>query len=142
MQDSVPTKWLRGGAAVVVGFGILTALAAFPATAAPAEYLFDLMFWPIDGAQSLAAPETRLACAIGGGVMVGWGVTIWLVADRLGSRDRALTRMLILPGVGAWFVVDSIGSVVSGAPFNAVLNVGFPLFFGALLWRRARRANG
>ena len=33
----------------------------------------------LDGAETLVASEARLLAAISGGVMVGWGVTLWLV---------------------------------------------------------------
>lgn len=128
---------LKLAAALVVIVGLLIALGAHPATAWPAILLADVTFWPLDGAQSLAAPETRLAYAVLGGVMAGWGATIWLIADRLYARDPATARGLVLAGLAVWFVTDSAASLAAGAPLNLVVNVGFLAVFLAALGRRS-----
>ena len=47
-------------------------------------------------------------------------------------------RCIILTGVIVWFVIDSAGSIVAGAPFNAVMNVGFLLMFEIpILWPKS-----
>ncbi|MGF1477674.1 MAG: hypothetical protein ACFB6S_19180 [Geminicoccaceae bacterium] len=130
--------WLKIAAGVVIGFGILAALAAHPGTAAPFRLLADLVLWPIDGAQSLATDESRILCAIAGGLMCGWGVLLWLVADRLPAQAPGLVKPLILASVVSWFVVDSLASVAAGAPLNAVLNAGFLAMFVVPLIRRPR----
>jgi hypothetical protein len=134
MHDTSTIKQLKAAAALVIGFGILTAFAALPATAGPTRVLVDLFLWPAAGPHSLATPEARLLCAVSGGLTVGLGVMLWQVAANLYPRDPLLARGLILAGIGSWFVVDSIASVVAGAPFNAVLNVGFLLAFAVPLW--------
>lgn len=35
----------------------------------------------------------------------------------------------IMTGITFWFVTDSTASILSGAPVNAVLNIGFLLLF-------------
>jgi hypothetical protein len=120
---------MKSAAALVVGFGILSVLGAYPATAEPLRVLIDLIFWPVDGMEDLSAPATRLICAIGGGLMVGWGLMLWQVVTRLYPRDPALARQMILTSVSAWFLVDSAGSLAAGAPLNALLNIGFLLAF-------------
>ena len=129
MSVHATQNWLKFAAAVTVGFGLLIALAAHPATGGATLFLTDLILWPMDGAQSLAAPEIRLLCAITGGVMAGWGLTMWLIVARLYPRDPGLARHLILTGIGTWFVIDSIGSLMAGAPLNALFNVGFLLLY-------------
>jgi len=121
--------WLKSASAIVIGFGLLIAIAAVPATAAPVQLLLDLIFWPVDGAERATMPETRLAFAISGGVMAGWGILLWQLTDRLYLRDPKLGRSLILNSIGTWFLVDSLGSIAAGAPLNAVFNVGFLLLF-------------
>lgn len=133
--------WLKVASALTIGFGLLIGLAAHPATAGVTLVLTDLIFWPVDGAQTLAAPETRLLCAIIGGVMAGWGLMMWLVTTRLYPRDPALARMLILTGIGTWFVIDCAGSLVAGAPLNVLFNVVFLLLFVIPL-RHAPRHTG
>ena len=129
MQDHTAQKSLQIASAIVVAFGLITAAAALPAAAGITTFLVDLIFWPVDGAQSLAAPESRLLSAIGGGVMAGWGVMLWLVTTRLYTREPALARSIILTSIATWFVIDSTCSILAGAPLNALLNVGFLLLF-------------
>jgi len=111
--------------ALVIGVGIVLALAALPATAGVTALLADLIFWPYDGYPALDSSATRLLAAISGGVMVGWGVLLWQVATRILPVDAALGASLIRTSAIAWFAVDSIASVLAGAPLNVVLNVVF-----------------
>ena len=116
--------------------GVALALGALPALQGPARLFADAAFWPFDGAQSLAAPETRLFCGISGGVTAGFCILIREIARRFYLKDPAGARAAILTGVGAWFIFDSTGSILAGAPFNALINVfvagllAFPVFGG------------
>ena len=56
--------------------------------------------------------------------------------------NQDLTRSLILTSIGAWFVIDSAGSILAGAPVNALFNVGFLAMFAVPLWRPARTVPG
>ena len=122
-------QWLKMTSVAVAVLGLFTAIAAVPALEAPLRWLVDLAFLPFDGRQSLAAPETRLLAAIGGGLTVGLGVLLYMIADKVYPRDPTTGRQIILAGIWSWFVVDSTGSVLAGAPFNAVLNAGFLLAY-------------
>ncbi len=138
-MDHDPTaRVLKIASAVVIGFGFVGAAAALPALSGPMRLLTDIAFWPLDGAQSLAAPETRLFSAIGGGLTVGLGVAMWMLATRLYPREPDLARSMILASMGSWFVVDSIGSTLAGAPVNVLLNLGFLLAFVVPLWGAKR----
>ncbi|MDJ0908089.1 MAG: hypothetical protein QNI99_02780 [Woeseiaceae bacterium] len=139
MKQETTVLWLKAGSALTVFFGVLIALASIPAANAPVEILADLIFFPVDGAQNVGAPETRLMNAIGGGVMTGWGIMIWMLATRLYPREPALAKQLIVTSVVAWFVVDSAGSLMSGAPLNALFNVSFLLIFCVPLWLAGRQ---
>lgn len=142
MSSSATAAWLKAASASLIAFGVLIALAALPATAGPTEFLVALILGPADGSPGVAGAETRMLRAISGGLLVGWGITLWLIVARLLPRDPALARRLILSGVGAWFVVDSLGSLAAGAPANAALNVAFLLAFAVPLWRPPRTAAG
>lgn len=126
---------LKCACGVVIGFGLLTALAAWPVLNLPTLWLIDLMFLPFDGQQNLNSSESRILSAILGGILVGFGVLQWLVVTKLFVREPALARHMILTSMGAWFVVDCTASVIAGAPFNAVMNVPFLLLFVVPLWR-------
>lgn len=129
---------LKAAAAIVTGFGVIVALAALPATAGMANLLADLVFWPLDGAQRIDTPAARLLAAIAGGVLVGWGVTLWLVTAYVLPSDVSAASSIIRVGILSWFVVDSLGSIAAGAPLNAALNIGFLVLF---LWPLTRQAH-
>ncbi|HRD77780.1 MAG TPA: hypothetical protein PK264_17885 [Hyphomicrobiaceae bacterium] len=131
---------LKAAAALTGAFGIIIALAAYPATSAPARMLVDLVFWPLDGAPDLAAPAARLLAAIAGGVLVGWAVTLWLLVASLSAKRPDVVGSIVKAGIGSWFLVDSAGSIAAGAPINAFLNIGFLVAF--LLPVRLARSAG
>jgi hypothetical protein len=122
---------------LVLGSGALVAMGAHPVTAFPARLLSDLLFWPLDGLQTGLAGETRLLAAIGGGVMIGWGVLLWQLTGEMFDRAPEAVGRMIRTSVIAWFVVDSTGSFASGAWLNVVANLVFlGLFMVPLIARR------
>jgi hypothetical protein len=127
MTHTTRQKWLKIAAIIVIAFGPVISLAAHPATALLNGLFVDLAFWPFDGAPTMDAPATRLLSAIGGGLTMGWGVMIYLVASMLYPREPELGRSIILSSVVTWFVVDSMGSVAAGAPANVLINLVFLL---------------
>jgi hypothetical protein len=88
--------------------------------------------------------DTRMAQSIGFGLFGGWSVAIaWtyaiVPASALGPVSKAL-----LGGTVVWYALDSVGSIVSHAPWNAALNtVYFVLIVIPLvaLIRTGRRAR-
>ena len=75
-----------------------------------------------------------LAHAVIGGVMVGWGVAIFYVTKSLLARGERIAWNLITLSVGAWFVPDTLYSLISGYWQNAVLNTVFLALFALPLW--------
>jgi hypothetical protein len=114
MNQNTTLRCLKFGSALTIFFGILVAAAATPIG---------------------AMPETRLLSAIGGGVMVGWGVLLWMLSTQLFPSDQRLAAKLIIASIVTWFVIDSAGSIIVGAPLNAAFNVSFLLIFCVPLWR-------
>lgn len=109
--------------------GLAMALSALPALNLPVRLLADLLIWPLDQGQTLATSETRLAFAIGGGVMVGWGLMIWQLAGPPLERAPEALRPVIRTSLLAWFAVDSLASVAAGAPLNVLANAVFLALF-------------
>lgn len=134
MQAQTRIVWLKIASEVFVLFGLLIAFASIPSAAAPTLFLADLIFWPVDGVQAVTTETNRLLSAILGGVMVGWGVLLYLLTTRLYPRDSDFARMLITASIGTWFFVDSLGSIAAGAPLNALFNLGFLAMFMIPLW--------
>ena len=134
MTPHVTTRWLKLMSLFVILLGLLVAFGAHPATALPATWLSDIVFWPFDGAQTLEAPAARVLAAISGGVMAGWGAMMWLVLDRLMPADPAIARLLIIEAILVWFVVDSAGSFAAGATVNVLLNTMLMLAFVIPAW--------
>ena len=142
MNIEARVRWLTIGAEITIGFGLLIAVAAVPALNAPTEYLLDLIYFPVDGAQTMDDPAHRLFSAISGGILAGWGVMLFLVARKLYPQDPELGRSIIIASVATWFVIDSAGSVLAGAPLNALFNVGFLLIFVLPVWKRVAPDTG
>ncbi len=138
MTQETTISWLKFGSALTIFFGALIAAAVVPALSGPVQYLADFIFFPLDGLQSVAAQETRLINAIGGGVMVGWGLMLWMLSTQLYPKEPALTRKIIMTSIIVWFIIDSSGSVLAGAPLNVVGNTSFLLIFCLPLWRASK----
>jgi hypothetical protein len=120
----------------IVGVG-MTAL-SFEAADGITGALTGLVFGE---STEMVSPLSRLLSGVVGGVLAGWAVTMWVVVDRLHPQDPALVRAILVPGLVVWFVVDGIGSVVSGGALNVVGNMGFVVLFGIpLLATRSRAA--
>ena len=130
---------LRFAAFATIAFGLLLALAAWPPLNLPIRLLSDLIIWPFDRTETLLASETRLALAIGGGVMAGWGAMIWQLAGAPMRAAPEATRRIILTSALTWFCVDSAASILAGAALNVLANTAFLALF---LWpmRRSARA--
>lgn len=129
MSFTTRKSWLEGASIILGLVGLVVCISALPALSMPTRLLADIIFWPPDAAQNLTAPETRLLAAIGGGVMLGWGATLWLLVRTLFAREPAAVKTIITTGITIWFVTDSTASILAGAPLNAVLNVAFLLLF-------------
>lgn len=142
MQPATTRLWLKIAADALIVFGLATAIAAWPPAAGMLGFFADLLFWPVDGAQGVDTQAAQLLAAIGGGVMAGWGATIYLLADRLYLREPALVRGIVLTGLFVWFAIDSTGSVISGAPLNVLGNLALlAVFLVPLTADGSRRAT-
>ena len=105
--------------------------------------MFDLLSWPLNGDPAFFAADTRAVNAVLGGTMVGWGVLMYLFATpEQMKHNPALPRMMMV-ALGAWFVVDSGGSLLAELPGNIVLNVAFMgLFVPPLVAIQRRLRDG
>jgi len=78
----------------------------------------DPGIYPVD---SSVVP--RLVQGVLGATMVGWGVTMVLVARYAFSEGKPELLRLILYGLLVWAPIDMTVSIYYGAWFNVVLNI-------------------
>jgi len=103
----------------------------------PSRFTLALLDWPLDGAQSYDGQTTRFLSALTGGFLLGWGVMIWMLQALVYDAAPEAVRRSVLYGILAWFVLDSAGSALSGAPSNVGFNVLVLLVAVGPLWRPA-----
>ncbi len=127
--------WLKITALVVGVFGPVFFLGTMEATLEPARWTLDLLSWPLDGGTTYASPDTRFLSALTGGFLMGWGVMIWTLSTWVYDLAPEQVRRSVLLGTLAWFVFDSLGSITSGNPSNALVNIGVLLLAVGPLWR-------
>lgn len=130
--------WLKITAIVIGSFGPVFFLGTMAATAEPARLTLDLLSWPIDGATTYAAADTRFLSALTGGFLFGWGVMVWSLSVWVYDQAPEAVRKTVVLGVLSWFVLDSTGSICSGNASNAAFNVPVLLMAVGPLWRPAR----
>ena len=123
-------RGLKFAAGVTVVTGLFFAVASTASTDGAVRQLLDLVFFRLGDGPDRLADSHHLGNAILGGVMVGWGVMVWLLTDRFLRRAPRDVKQILMVGLTCWFVVDSAGSIASGGWPNALLNVGF---FGLFL---------
>ena len=83
-----------------------------------------------------------LAHAVIGGVMAGWGTALFYVTRTLFAQGSRMGWNLVALSVGAWFVPDTLYSLLSGYWQNAVLNTVFLTLFALPIWAtRSMRRN-
>ena len=120
---------------LLLAFGPILALSVWAPADAVLQWFLGLARLDSTHPQ-LSEPGGRLITAICGGIVTGLGIVLWQVTTRIYAKDPALGRSIILPAILGWYVVDSTGSVLAGAWFNAVLNTMFAAcFLVPLLWK-------
>ena len=111
----------------ILGMSMVASL--FTPLAGLMNLFVDLAHFPVDGAQSVLSETDRLLTAITGGLLVGLGAFGWQIAEHVYKNNPTLGGRALTIGVLAWYVPDSVGSVIAGAGFNVVLNTGFLAMF-------------
>ena len=134
MTHATHKRWLKLTALVIGSFGPIFSLGTMAKTAEPARLTLDLLSWPIDGATTFSHPDTHFLSALTGGFLTGWGVTVWCLAAWVYDLAPRGVRRSVLAGLGAWFVLDSAGSIASGNASNALFNILVVALAAGPLW--------
>lgn len=130
--------WLKITAIVIGSFGPIFFLGTMITTSEPARLTLDLLSLPIDGSQSFNDPTMRFLSALTGGFLTGWGVMVWCLSTWVYDKAPEAVRKTVLIGVLSWFILDSAGSITSGNPSNAVINILVLIVAVGPLWRPAK----
>ena len=129
---------LKMGSIAIIAFGLITFLSLMTPLSAVLELFLDIAIWPpMDGAYDFGSSSDRLLVAIIGGLSVGLGVMLYMITDTVYRSDPSLGGKIMLAGIFSWFVIDSLGSILSsgGGWFNVILNMTFLLLIALpILW--------
>ncbi len=116
---------LRKNGLIIAVIGVLFMLTVLPPLHAVARLFLQLAYWPFSNIPEASAAPVGLLLAISGGLTAGIGAAMWALGTHVAPVAPAaavrVTRIMAL----TWFCTDSLGSVMTGAPFNAVLNLTF-----------------
>ena len=115
--------WMYVWCGIAVLLGLELVGAALPATDIGARAYFAIVGGFTWEAALFDAPGMRFAVAVLGAILMVWGLTV-LAMVRTPGVPGALWRGLTL-ALSVWFVVDSLVSILTGYPLNAVLNAVF-----------------
>lgn len=126
--------YLKVSSFIIGSFGPIFFLGSMIQFSEPARLSLDLLAWPIDGTQSYSEPTTRFLSALTGGFLFGWGITIWFLQKWVFNKAPNQVRKSVLIGLCSWFVLDSLGSTLSGNSSNVLFNVMVLLLAAGPLW--------
>ncbi|WP_309606862.1 hypothetical protein [Phenylobacterium sp.] len=112
-------RWMTGWCGVVLAFGAILALVAWPATDGPGRFVFALIGRDPATDALLGQPGMRFAVGLMGALTIGLGLMVYgsVRAEAGAVGWRSVTRAMAV-----WFVIDSTISIVTGFPLNAVSN--------------------
>lgn len=122
-------RQIKTASVLTIVFGLLIALGSHDATDVFVRWFSDVMFLRVGSGVEELTNTNHLADAILGGIMCGWAALMWLLADQFLVVNPRETKRVIITSMAVWFVIDSTGSIASGAWLNAIANVGFLLMF-------------
>jgi len=143
MTHQFKTTFLVYAAYSLIGFGLLSFLSLVTPVSHIMALFMDLTFWSQStSAHGLASEAARLWIGISGGLMVGYGATLALVANGVYANNKVLGGRIIMVGIAGWFIFDGLGSIAAGAGMNAILNITFlAMFCGPILWPEKAAAS-
>lgn len=138
MTQDFHKTWLKVTAVVIASFAPVMFLGSMTATSAPLQFTLDLLGLPLDGLPVYGDPASRFLAAIMGGLLLGWGTTIWCLQAWVYDAAPDGVRRTVVTSLCLWFVLDSAGSALSGHASNVLFNVGILALAVGPMWRAAR----
>jgi hypothetical protein len=140
MTQKSHKSWLKITSIVVGSFGPVFFFGTMLPTLEPARFTLDVLSWPVDGATTLASPDTRFLSALTGGFLLGWGIMIWCLSTWVYDKAPEQVRKTVLLSLLSWFILDSLGSIASDNASNVVFNILVLLIAIGPMWAPAKSA--
>ncbi|WP_270730724.1 excinuclease ABC subunit A [Shimia sp. Alg240-R146] len=128
MNHDRATACLKFASLFSAFIGLLMVAALLGAQPVMALFL-DLTHLPLDGRQTFSSDSELVLGAISGGLLFGFGVMAHQVTTGVYATNPDIGGRILMRGIVSWFIVDSFGSILAGAWFNVVLNLGFLALF-------------
>jgi len=137
MTKQIHKNWLKFSAIAISAYALLFFVGSIESLRKPIELVLDLSEWPLDDLQNYDASTTVFLSAILGGVLFGWAILIWCLAD-LYERAPESIRKAVVMSLMTWFVIDSLGCILSGNGSNAITNIVLIVTLIGPLWKKAK----
>jgi len=130
-------RWLWIASLVLIAFGIAMALLNRTIAFSSMNQLIDPVFWPAGIPEGVPAFQGWVYGAWGATVL-GWGVTAAAMVRFAFPRREAWAWWALTAGIGAWYIIDTAISALSGVWVNVILNTVLAIMFAiplAATWR-------
>ncbi len=137
MTKQTHKNWLKLSAIAISIYALLFFIGSTQSLKKLIEVVLDLSEWPLDGLQNYDASTTVLLSAILGGVMFGWSILIWLLSD-IYDREPEPIRKAVVISLMTWFIIDSLGCVLSGNVSNSITNIALIITLIGPLCKKAK----
>jgi len=138
MTNKTHKFWLKITAISIIAYAILFFLGTLKQTRKAIETVLDISSWPMDQLQNYNANSTVFLSALLGGILFGWGILIWFLSTKIYDLAPERTRKIVLISIVSWFVIDGLGSILSGNSYNVIANILLLLVLAGPLWKRAK----
>lgn len=134
MPLSSSIRLLKIACSVTVFFGTVMIFALFTPLSSLLNLFVDAMHWPVDGKQAIDTETERTLIAILGGIMIGLAAFVWQITTHVYRQNPTRGMQMITISLLAWYIPDSLGSVLTDAWINVVMNSVFLALFLAPIY--------
>jgi hypothetical protein len=140
--SQIAVNVIRATCVIAILFVLASMGGAHPTTEYAWVLLFDVIKWPLDGAQGPFDSNFRVLSAVCGGLIISWSVMLlWLLNGPIKRGEPSAKRIFVI-AVLSWYFLDSAGSLAAGWLENAMLNIPFMLgLVVPLYWVNGVRSN-
>ena len=106
-------------------FAIFWGLAPYTSINLPARFILDLIDWPLSNISEPLDKNTMWLSAIGAGLLGGFTVFLGgIVVPAIRQKNDSVIKITIV-AMAVWYIIDSLGSYVSGVASNVFFNTIF-----------------